>query len=637
MKYFHLVLSFLFLSTLGFAQGLEDVIVETYYISDANDATDSDGGILPAGTTTYRIYLDLAPNYKVETVYGSPVHELRIETTTLFFNNEDRGELSGNLIGDNRLDENTVALDSWVTIGAASESHFGVLKTDDPDGSIVGGANNDGGSTGIAEGLLANDDPTAGIPLTTADGLIGGTVPSVQLIADNASIFEVFDNVNDGPVFTTNNGAWAVLGGFVGPTVENRVLIAQITTNGELSFALNVRVNTVDGSGEPIDYVSGTPQGDEVFFPALIFPIIEVPGCASPTACNFDPLATADDGSCFEPETDCTECSGENLVLIDDDGDGVCNAEEIFGCTDPEALNFNLNATEDDGTCEFEGVGGCTDIGACNFNPEATADDGSCLIPEINCTECNEASDALILIDMDSDGVCDAAEIEGCENPEACNFDPIATDDDGSCIVPEQDCSACNSTNDGLDIIDADGDGICDAEEIAGCTDPVACNFDPSATDEAGSCLIPEVNCTECSGEDLILIDDDGDGVCNADEVSGCTDPDALNYDPSATDDDGSCEFLGVTDLSAAANLISIYPNPVQDVLTINQISSNLNLSLAQLRIFDILGNKMHEETLNLNGPGAKQLIQFPPSSEGLYLIEISTDEERYLLRVVKN
>ncbi|MFT6998651.1 MAG: hypothetical protein ACJAQ4_002413, partial [Cryomorphaceae bacterium] len=407
--------------------------------------------------------------------------------------------------------------------------------------------------------------------------------------------------------------------------------------NGELSFALNVRVNTVDGSGEPIDYVSGTPQGDEVFFPALIFPFIEVPGCASPTACNFDPLATADDGSCFEPETDCTECSGENLVLIDDDGDGVCNAEEIFGCTDPEALNFNLNATEDDGTCEFEGVGGCTDIGACNFNPEATADDGSCLIPEINCTECNEASDALILIDMDSDGVCDAAEIEGCENPEACNFDPIATDDDGSCIVPEQDCSACNSTNDGLDIIDADGDGICDAEEIAGCTDPVACNFDPSATDEAGSCLIPEVNCTECSGEDLILIDDDGDGVCNADEVSGCTDPDALNYDPEATDDDGSCEFLGVTDLSAAANLISIYPNPVQDVLTINQISSNLNLSLAQLRIFDILGNKLHEETLNLNGPGAKQLIQFPPSSEGLYLIEISTDEERYLLRVVKN
>ena len=127
MRNFLLLFFFSAISTAVFAQGLEDVIIETYYVSDANDATDTDGGFLPAGTTTYRIYLDLEPNTKVETIFGSPAHELRIETTTLFFNNEDRGELRGDLIGDNRLDENTVALDSWVTIGAASESHFGVL------------------------------------------------------------------------------------------------------------------------------------------------------------------------------------------------------------------------------------------------------------------------------------------------------------------------------------------------------------------------------------------------------------------------------------------------------------------------------------------------------------------------------
>src|SRR6056297_2677974 len=112
MKHFYLLLAFLLTFLMVSSQGLEDVIVETYYISDANDATDTEGGTLPVGTTTYRIYLDLAPNTKVETVYGSPNHELRIETTTLFFNNEDRGEKSGNLIGDNRLDDNTVALDS---------------------------------------------------------------------------------------------------------------------------------------------------------------------------------------------------------------------------------------------------------------------------------------------------------------------------------------------------------------------------------------------------------------------------------------------------------------------------------------------------------------------------------------------
>jgi hypothetical protein len=622
---------------MGSSQGLEDVIVETYYISDANDATVNDGGTLPAGTTTYRIYLDLAPNTKVETIYGSPNHELRIETTTLFFNNQDRGEITGDLIGDNRLDENTVALDSWLTIGAASDAHLGILKTEDTDGSIVGGENNDGGSEGIAEGLLANDDPEAGIPLTTADGLIEGAVPGVQRIAVNASIWDVFDNVNDGPLFSTNNGAWAVLGGFVSPTPSNRVLIAQITTNGDLSFSLNVRVSSADGSGDPIDYVSGEPQGAEVFFPALNFPLVEVPGCTSPTACNFDPLATSDDGSCLEPEEDCTECDGQDLVLIDDDGDGVCNAEEVLGCTDPEALNFNPNATEDDGSCEFEGVGGCTDVSACNFNPDATVDDGSCLIPEANCTECNETNDALVLIDSDGDGVCDAAEVSGCENPEACNFDPAATDDDGSCIVPVTDCTECNETNDGLDLIDADGDGICDADEVEGCENPEACNFNPLATDDDGSCLIPEENCTECSGEELILIDDDGDGECNEDEILGCTNPDALNFNPEATEDDESCEFMGVTDLSASSNLIAVYPNPVNDVLTIGQISENLDLNQSRLIIFDILGNKVFEDILNLNGAGEKQLIQFPPTSEGLYLIEIRTENNRYVMRVVKN
>ena len=37
------------------------------------------------------------------------------------------------------------------------------------------------------------------------------------------------------------------------------------------------------------------------------------------------------------------------------------------------------------------------------------------------------------------------------------------------------------------------------------------------------------------------LFDEDGDGVCDADEVAGCTDPDAINYSTAATDDDGSC------------------------------------------------------------------------------------------------
>ncbi|MBK6639737.1 MAG: hypothetical protein IPG39_00075 [Bacteroidetes bacterium] len=75
-----------FLLTLAVnSQGLENVIVEKYYISDANDATvNATGGVLPVGSVTYRVYLDLLPDYIFQAAYGDGNHECRIETTTLF-------------------------------------------------------------------------------------------------------------------------------------------------------------------------------------------------------------------------------------------------------------------------------------------------------------------------------------------------------------------------------------------------------------------------------------------------------------------------------------------------------------------------------------------------------------------------
>lgn len=47
------------------------------------------------------------------------------------------------------------------------------------------------------------------------------------------------------------------------------------------------------------------------------------------------------------------------------------------GCTDPNACNYNQMATVDDGSCQLPD--GCTDINACNFNPLAVCDNGSCM------------------------------------------------------------------------------------------------------------------------------------------------------------------------------------------------------------------------------------------------------------------
>ena len=76
--------------------GLESIIVEKYYVSNAADSAGSVGN-LPAGSTTYRVYVDMLTGYKFQAAYGVPGHECRIATTTTFFNNEDRGATTTHL------------------------------------------------------------------------------------------------------------------------------------------------------------------------------------------------------------------------------------------------------------------------------------------------------------------------------------------------------------------------------------------------------------------------------------------------------------------------------------------------------------------------------------------------------------
>ena len=162
----------------------------------------------------------------------------------------------------------------------------------------------------------------------------------------------------------------------------------------------------------------------------------------------------------------------------------------------------------------YSQVSGCMDPNAINYNPLATIDDNSCVMAPPNNTTlvggCMDPAAPNYDPDADYDNgscqfICDI--IPGCTNPTALNYNPDANSDDGSCILP-----------------------------VYGCTDPLSSNYNPLANINDGSCIFPG----DPSGD----TDDGGDGSTL---IYGCTDPTALNYDPNATNDDGTCTYTPPT------------------------------------------------------------------------------------------
>jgi Secretion system C-terminal sorting domain len=266
------------------AQGLEGIVVERYYQANAADVSNAtaQGAVVPltTGSVTYRVYVDMAAGYKFSQIFGSAAHALTVNATANFYNDPNFGvAFDPGTISSTNIRKNTAMIDSWFTTGDVAAGKVGVTESGDTDGSV-----------GNAQSILANNPGSCFGVAINGTGAKDGFLPSSastspaddpQALGLGAAL-NVLDQTA-GSSITINDGAIAALGGIIGATSDNLVLIGQFTTTGSLSFALNVQlINIATGVAE--NYVASSPAAGELTSASLTQTVTPTCPPASPSA-----------------------------------------------------------------------------------------------------------------------------------------------------------------------------------------------------------------------------------------------------------------------------------------------------------------------------------------------------------------
>lgn len=269
---------------------------------------------------------------------------------------------------------------------------------------------------------------------------------------------------------------------------------------------------------------------------------------------NSTLVAQNDDGCGLQSRMQATLQGGTTYILRVGDFATACTIpinfsiyafETIAGCTNPVATNYNPTANQDDGSCI---IYGCTDENAFNYDWNATVDDGSCISCDATgsqpatlylCTFSNALQVELSILDSNGDLVAYLSGATGgaiqyldiCLEPGEC-YSAVMHNNTGAYGWYNGyfwvNTGGVQLVNAGLQpgtqtqIVQFSIDGTCGAS--FGCTNPQATNYDPAASFDDGSCVI-----------------------------QGCTDIAAINYNAAATEDDGSCNYC------EGGNLATLY------------------------------------------------------------------------------
>jgi hypothetical protein len=301
----------------------------------------------------------------------------------------------------------------------------------------------------------------------------------------------------------------------LGEIVENELALLKEVQEEELAKGKTEIVETIDYTGL-IGLVLDAKNKILPGYEPKVF------GCMDSTANNYNPDATQDDESCDY---------------------------SILGCTDTNAKNYNSMAEKNDDSCEYEQlppviepIFGCMDSTATNYNPSATENNGSCVYPPLPVS----TPSVPLAHPPALTSPTPPTPIYGCMDSTAMNYNPDATEDNGSCVYPAP------PVDEPEDVCDADHLDLCNTQEL--CQGISLYWYDDACNTSAEE---PPAPICDLEHLNLCLTESDCSGVsgfwygdaCNPEpqNILGCTDETATNYNAEATEDDGSCEYPAPT------------------------------------------------------------------------------------------
>ena len=477
-----------------------------------------------------------------------------------------------------------------------------------------------------------------------ATGLNNGAIVYASICLQPGVCYTANMINNTGPFGWYNGYFWVNAGG-------NQIINAHPSDNAQFAtvqFSIDGTCGPVFGCTDPtaVNYNAEANMEDG----SCVYPTV---GCTDPEAVNFDPLAAVDNGSCFYMN----DCLGgvaqfiltpgmfaneASYVILDQLGNTIAAGS---GATTQYACLLDGCYT----VAMFDSFGDGWDSGYLNVVVNGQT---------INSFALSNGLEGSDYFGINAEGC--APVIAGCTDPAALNYNSLANEDDGSCeyplsctdnLVTIQISTSNWGSEIGWSLVDAAG-----VEVAAG-----------SGYSSWG--WYTEYVCVADGCYQLVLNDSWGDGWngayywlssntayyegslyygstaidmigVNSDcgMMAGCTDVEAMNYNPQATFDDGSCMYNAGSGLGLTNGLeveFALYPNPTNGGIIVNATSIN-PLKVTTLNVYGAEGRLVRSATYNAATESIVIEEDLTAVPAGYYFVELINGDSRLVKPLVK-